>query len=82
MNLDTILYAPEADPTKVKRELEKLFPTVDILYRLPHEPLFQFQMQCLNEAGDTCRVIRYGWSNVLAKWFFEDLTEESVTCQL
>jgi len=80
MNLDNILYAPNAEPGKVKQELEKLFPRVVTQYRLLHEPLFQFQFQCLDESGDVCRLIRFGWSSNLSKWFFEDLTEESISC--
>jgi hypothetical protein len=76
MNLDNILYAPQAEPGKVKRELDKLFPLVEIEYRYPREPLFQFNMRCIDYQDNTVRVIAYGWSEKELKWFFEDLTEE------
>jgi hypothetical protein len=76
MNLDHILYAPNVEPVKVKYELEKIFNGVKVEYRRPREPLFQFNMRCYNEAGDTLKVIRYGWSERENKWFFEDVTPE------
>ena len=74
--LDSILYARETDPIKVKRELDRIFTGVEVEYRRPPEPLFQFQMRCYNEAGDTLRIIRYGYSEKQNKWFFEDVTSE------
>lgn len=76
MNLDHILYAPDTDPIKVKEELEKILTGVEVEYRRPREPLFQFNMRCYNEAGDTIHIIRYGWSERKNKWFFEDVTPE------
>jgi hypothetical protein len=76
MNLDNILYTPNTNPIKVKHELENIFTGVEVEYRRPYEPLFQLNMRCYNEAGDTLRVIRYGWSEKQNKWFFEDVTPE------
>jgi hypothetical protein len=76
MNLDHILYAPSTDPLKVKFELEKIFTGVEVEYRRPYEPLFDLQIRCYNEAGDTLKIIRYGYSGKQHKWFFEDVTPE------
>ena len=75
-SLEDILYDRETNPITVKRELEKIYTGVRVEYRRPPEPLFQFNMRCYNEAGDTLRIIRSGYSEKHNRWFVEDMTTE------
>lgn len=80
--LENILYNESDNPSRVKRELEKIFDRVEIEYRFPHEPLFQFNMECFNEYGELVRTIRYGYSNNRKRWFFEDITPDYVASDM
>jgi len=76
MKLEDILYDKESSPAKIKRELEKIYDRVEIEYRDPPEPLFQFNLLCYDENDTIVSIVRYGYSNNCNMWFFEDVTTE------